>query len=75
MSEDAAPLTFTEAIDWVGRRNGRYAMKMRGAEIEISVRVGTLSATVVAHSSSEGDLQAALIRAIGDLYVLGLSSG
>jgi hypothetical protein len=75
MSDDAAPLTFTEAIDWVGRRNGRYAMKMRGAEIEISVRVGTMSATVIAQSSSESDLQAALIRAIADLNELGPRSG
>jgi hypothetical protein len=69
MFDDTAPTptTFHEAIEWIGRRSGLYAMKMDGSRVVISVRIGTLRASVPAASASEIDLQAALIRAIGDL--------
>jgi hypothetical protein len=69
MLDDAlpAPTTFREAIEWIGKRSGLYAMKVDGSRVVISVRIGAQRASVPAASASEVDLQAALIRAIGDL--------
>jgi len=64
MSDDAAPTTFADAMDWIGRRSGLYIMKVEGERIMISVRVSGLSASETATSTDEGDLEAALVRAI-----------
>jgi hypothetical protein len=69
MFDDTAPTptTFPEAIEWIGKRSGLYAMKMDGSRVVISVRIGSQRASVAAASANEVDLQAALIRAIVDL--------
>jgi hypothetical protein len=64
MSDDAAPTTFADAMDWIGSRSGLYVMKVEGDRIMISVRVGGLSASEAATSTEGSDLEAALVRAI-----------
>jgi hypothetical protein len=64
MSARDAPTTFADAMDWIGSRSGLYVMKVEGDHLLISVRVGGLSASEVATSMDESDLEAALVRAI-----------
>ena len=64
MSDDTTPTTFADAIEWIGRRSGHYAMKMEGSRVMVSVILGNARVSEIATSSEEGDLQAALIRAI-----------
>jgi hypothetical protein len=62
---DMTPTTFADAIEWIGSRSGRYAMRSDGDRIVISVQVGGRSASETARSIDETDLEAALIRALG----------
>ncbi len=67
MPDETMPTTFADAIEWIGNRSGHYMMRADGDRIVISVKVGGRSASEAARSVEEGDLQAALIRALGKI--------